>query len=244
MRAVNLVPEDSRSGWRAAGARPSSPVYALLAGLAVAVVLVTAYVLAVNNISTQKAKIAALQNQAAQAQATAARLQPYVDFAQLAQQRVQTVRAIASSRFDWHAALSQLAQVVPANTSLSSLVGSVVPGATVAGAGGSGSATDVRGDEQAPAFQLSGCSDSQDDVARLMSRLRLIDGVTRVSFEDSSKAGGSSSTGAIGASGGCKPGSPTFDLVVFFAPLANAGADGVTSVGPENVSNTTTGGRP
>jgi Tfp pilus assembly protein PilN len=209
----------------------------------VALVLVTVYVLALNNISAQQSKIASLKAQAAQAQASAARLAPYVEFAQLAQARVQTVRAIASSRFDWHAALTNLARVVPANTSFSSIVGTVVPGATVTGTGGSGSATDLRGAVNAPAFQLTGCTDSQDDVARLMSRLRLIDGVTRVSFEDATKSGGGQSGGSTGAANGCPANAPTFDLVVFFSPLANAGADGVTSVGgAETVSTTTTTG--
>ena len=234
MRAVNLIPKDSRRGGRGPGGRSGGAVYVLLGTLAIAVVLVAVYVTTTNSISDQKAKVAALQAEAAQAQSAAASLSSYVDFAQLAQARAETVREIASSRFDWHAALTDLSRVVPANTSLESLVGTVVPGVNVSGAGGSAAgAADLRGDIASPAFQLTGCSDTQDDVARLISRLRLIHGVTRVSLEDSQKAASSQSGASVSASGGnggCPGDAPTFDLVVFFQPLPNAGADGVTSL--------------
>jgi Tfp pilus assembly protein PilN len=237
MRAVNLIPDDSRRGWGGSGGRSGGSVYVLLGTLAVALALVTVYVLTTNQISDQKAKVAALQAEAATAQGTAAQLSPYVEFAKLAQARTGTVRAIASSRFDWHAALAGLSRVVPANTSLQSLVATVAPGVGVGGAGGSGA--DLRGAIAAPAFQISGCSDSQVDVARLISRLKVINGVTRVSLEDSQKSGSSQPGAAVSSAAGgsgCRAGAPTFDLVVFFTPLANAG---VTSVGTQPVSSTT-----
>jgi len=154
MKAVNLIPGDSRPGWRGSSARSGASVYLLLGALAVAVALVTVYTLTTNRISDQKAKVAELRTEASQAESMAARLDPYVEFAKLAQARAETVREISSSRFDWHAALAGLSRVVPANTSLESLVGSVVPGASVSGAGASGTGTDLRGDIAAPAFQL------------------------------------------------------------------------------------------
>lgn len=244
MRAVNLIPEDSRRGWRNSGGRSGGSVYVLLGTLAITLALVTVYVLATNRIADQKAKIAGLQAEATQAQGAAARLEPYVEFANLAQARTETVREIASSRFDWHAALAGLSRVVPANTSLQSLVGTVVPGVNVGGAGGSGVSADLRGDIPAPAFELSGCSDSQDDVARLISRLRLIDGVTRVSLESSTKSdsGQAGASVSSGTGGGCPGSSPSFNLVVFFTPLANAGADGVTTLATPVSTATSTGG--
>ena len=247
MKAVNLIPSDARRGSTPAG-RSGGTVYVFLAALTIAVVLLAVYVTATNNISNEQAKVSALQAQAAAAQGTATRLGPYVQFAQLAQARAATIRGIASSRFDWQAALAGLARVIPANTSLQSLGGSVVPGVSVGGGGGAG-ASQLRTAIQAPAFQISGCSDTQDDVARLISRLRLVDGVTRVTLEDSQKSAGAqagtsvSTTGSgagAGATGGlgCGANRPTFDLVVFFTPLANAGADGVTSLGTP-VSSTT-----
>lgn len=244
MRAVNLIPDDSRGGWRHAGGRSANSVYLLIGTLAIALVLVTMYVLAGNRVADQKARIAGLQAEATQAQGAAARLEPYVEFAELAQARTETVREIAASRFDWHAALAGLSRVVPANTSLQSLTGSVVPGVTIASSSGSAAGADLRGDVAAPAFTLAGCSDSQDDVARLISRLRLIDGVTRVSLENSTQASTGQPGAAVNSSGtaGCKGHAPSFNLVIFFQPLANAGTDGVTSLGSQTVSATTTTG--
>jgi Tfp pilus assembly protein PilN len=247
VRAVNLIPDDARRGWRNAGGRSGGSVYVFLGTLAIALVLVTVYVLASNRVADQKGKIASLQAEATQAQGAAARLEPYVEFAKLAQARTVTVREIASSRFDWHAALAGLSRVVPANTSLQSLTGTVVPGVTIGGSSAGGQGANLRGDIAAPAFELAGCSDSQDDVARLISRLRLIDGVTRVSLENSTQAasgqpGAAVSSGTSGGAVGCKKDAPSFNLVVFFTPLADAGAQGVTTLGSSSASTATTAG--
>jgi Tfp pilus assembly protein PilN len=245
VRAVNLIPDDSRRGWRGSNGRSGGSVYLLLGVLAVALALVTVYVLTNNQIADQKAKVTVLQGEAARAQGAAAQLGPYVAFEKLAQARAETVRQIASSRFDWHAALAGLSRVVPANTSLTSLVATVAPGTSVGG-GGSGAASGLRSALAGPAFQISGCSGSQDDVARLISQLKVINGVTRVSLQDSQKTGGGSSGASVSAAGssasgasGCRSGAPTFDLVVFFKPLASAA---VTSVGTQPVSTASVAG--
>ncbi len=240
MRSVNLIPADARG--RAGGSRgPSTgmqvPVFVLLGFLAAAVALVTIYVLANNSITARKATLASLQEQVTQEQAAVTRLGEFTKFSQLAQTRISTVRAIAAARFDWHTALSDLSKVVPANTTLQSVVGTVVPGANAGG--GSGGSGSLRTAIAAPAFELTGCTSSQDDVARLMSQLRLINGVTRVSFSNSQATGMGSSAGPVGT--GCG-GGPTFNIVVFFTPVPNAGASGVTSLGASTTSTTTTRG--
>jgi Tfp pilus assembly protein PilN len=213
------------------------PVYVLLGFLAAALALVTLYVLANNSISSRTATLNNLKTEVTQEQATMVRLGEFTKFASLAQTRISTVRSIAAARFDWHAALSDLAKVVPANTTLQSVNGTVVPGASAGGSGGGGA---LRSDVTAPAFELTGCTASQDDVARLISQLRLINGVTRVTFSNSqaSGSGGSSSS----SSQGCGANGPTFDLIVFFQPVANAGATGVTSVTSASTTTTTPGG--
>jgi Tfp pilus assembly protein PilN len=240
VRAVNLIPADagrSRGGSSAAG--PRVPAVAILGVLAVAVAFVTIYVLTLNAISERQAKVGNLQAQAARANAEAASLNKYTQFEQLAQTRAQTVREIASTRFDWHTALADLSKVVPANTSLQSLIGSVAPGASVSDSGGAtsggGVLSTLRADISAPAFELTGCSSTQDDVARLMSRLRLINGVTRVTLGDSQKpgsAGASSSTSSTSTTGGCGANAPVFDIVVFFQPLPGASAQGAATPSP------------
>jgi Tfp pilus assembly protein PilN len=238
MRAVNLIPAESRGRSRGPATGMQVPVYVLLGALAAAVALVTVYVLTGNSISSRKVTLANLQTQVAQEQAAAARLGEFTKFSALAQSRIGTVQSIAAARFDWHGALSDLSKVVPANTTLQSVVGTVVPGASAGGSGG-GSSSGLRGDITAPAFELSGCTANQDDVARLMSQLRLINGVTRVSFSTSQQS--SSSGGGSGSSQGCATNAATFDLVVFFQPVANAGASGVTSVPGSTTSTGSTG---
>jgi Tfp pilus assembly protein PilN len=238
VKAVNLIPSDTRRGGRTRAGRPQGPAIIVIGLLAIALLFVTIDVLTSNTIADRKAKLASLQQQVTQQQAEAARLSNYAAFEQLAQTRVQTVRQIAAARFDWHSALSDLSKVVPANTSLQSLIGSVAPGSTVSG--GSGASSSLRGDISAPAFEISGCTKTQDDVARLMSRLRTMNGVTRVTLGDSQKQG-SGQTGtsvSSGSSQGCGANAPSFDLVVFFSPLPGAGANGVTSVTGQPVSAT------
>ena len=107
--------------------RPAVPAVALIGLLVIALAYVTVYVLTSNTIKDRKAKIAAVQTQVTAAQAAATRLTNYVNFTKLAANRDATVRQIATQRFDWHAALSDLSKVVPANTSLQSLLGTVSP---------------------------------------------------------------------------------------------------------------------
>jgi Tfp pilus assembly protein PilN len=227
MKAVNLIPHDSRRGGIAGVAAGAGASYALIGLLVIAVLFLTIDVLTANTISHRKTKLAAVNAQTVSAQALATRLQPYATFTQLAQARTSTVRTIAAARFNWQGALVDLARVVPANTSLSAVNGTVAPGA-----GSGGTTGDLRGDISAPAFDLAGCTRTQDDVAALMSRLRLISGVTRVSFEDAQKSGtatSGASPSSTSGTGGCPANSPTFDIVVFFQPMPSAGPDGVVS---------------
>lgn len=226
MRAVNLIPRDYRAGKASGGGRAGMATYALLGVLAVALGLVTLYVVTSNSVADQKSKLAALQQQFPQLQAEAAQLAPYTQFAALAQARAQTVQHIAATRFDWAASLDQLSKVVPANTSLTSLAAST-NSASSSGAVSS-SSHGLPGD---PTFELHGCTGSQDDVARLMSRLRLMDGVVRVTLSNAGKQGGGSSgtatpaaTAGTGGGGTCAANGSSFDLTVSFQAPAGAAA--------------------
>ena len=228
MKAVNLIPTEVRRGG-AGGSGPLAPTYFVLGLLVAVLALLTVYVLTNNTISDRKAKLSSLNSEVAQAQAQAARLVNYARFEKLAQTRAATVRQIAASRFNWHAALSDLSKVVPADTSLQSLNATVAPGVSSGGSATPGGGSSLRGDITAPAFELSGCTANQDDVARLMSRLRLINGVTRVTLGSSQKAdagqaGAGVAAPGAGSSQGCGANAPTFDIVVFFNPIPGAAA--------------------
>lgn len=237
MRAVNLIPSDTRaSGGGGFSIGQLGPIHVVLAVLVIALAYVTVYVLTSNTISQRQGELASLNQQVTQEQAAASRLNSYTQFAQLAQQRAQTVRQIAQSRFDWHTALSDLSKVMPANASLQSIAGSVAPGAGASGSTGGAVSSGIRSAINAPAFELKGCTATQDDVARLISRLRLINDVQRVTLEDSTKPGAtgaatataSSSPGA-GAAASCGANGPSFDMVVFFQPVSTTSATGAGS---------------
>lgn len=237
MRAVNLIPRDSRQGGISPSLGRLGASHLVIALLAVALAFVTVYVLTANTVTNRKAQLTSLNQQVTRIQAQVTRLQRYEAFEKLAQTRAQTVRDIASSRFDWHGALSDLSRVVPANASLQSVVATVSSRTNSGGSSSSGGSGNVRSDIDAPAFQLKGCTGTQDEVAQLMSRLRLVNGVTRVTLEDSSKSASGSTSATSGGSGtGCPANGPTFDMVVFFQPMAGAAA-----TSGQTVSTSTTG---
>lgn len=239
MRAVNLIPSEARSRGGSTSVASSLPTYLLLGVLAIGVAFVTLYVLSNNSISQRKAQLTSLQAEVAQAQAQSERLSNYSQFATLAQSRADTVRGLATTRFNWYAALVDLSKVVPANTSLQTLNGSTtgVTGSGTTPAAASSASSSASG-SSAPAFELTGCTKSQDDVARLMTRLRLINGVSSVTLGSTQKqsvgqpgAPVSSTTGTAGAaaSQGCGPNTPTFDVKVLFQPLPGTPTAGSTS---------------
>jgi Tfp pilus assembly protein PilN len=233
VKAVNLIPPESRKGVHADVRALRGPGTFVVGVLLVVLALVTLYVMASKKVSDSQRQLAGLQEQLDQTQALATKLNGYTQFAALAQARVQTVQQIASGRFDWHQALSDLSRVVPANTALTSVSATVSPSSGAAGAAAS-SAGGLRGDITVPAFELSGCTATEDDVSRLMSRLRLIRGVSRVTLSDAVKpatAAPSSPSTPVSASsspGGCGANAPTFDVVVFFQPLPTVGATPTT----------------
>jgi Tfp pilus assembly protein PilN len=238
VKAVNLIPPDSRRGVHAEVRALRGPGTIVVGALLAVLVMVTLYVTASNKVSQNRSQLAGLQQQLNQTQALATSLDSYTQFAALAKARVQTVQEIASGRFDWQQALSDLSRVVPANTSLSSVSATVSPTSGSAGAAGS-SAGGLRGDITVPAFELSGCTATQDDVARLMSRLRLIRGVTRVTLSDAVKSTSAAAAPAVSTAsssstpqGTCRAHAPTFDLVVFFSPLPTVSATPAGATGP------------
>jgi Tfp pilus assembly protein PilN len=233
MKAINLLPPDlrntsSRTAQRAAADEPGGiAAFVVLGALAACVVALAAYVLTTNMIKDRQAKLETVTAQAETATERANQLKPYADFQAMAQTRIQTVKDLASSRFDWEQALRDISRAIPANVTLTSLNGTIADGA---GSSGTGGGSTVRTAISAPAIQLNGCTRSQEDVATLLSRLRNVDGVTRVSLGKSLKpAPTATAPGAIGqaqvaagtsgaiAATPCGSGRPpSFELVMFF----------------------------
>jgi len=230
MRAVNLLTPELRSAQKGPGAsRPSVMessgglgAFIVLGVLALCVAGVAGSVLATNVVKERKASLAEVSTKNDATVERAVELKPYADFQTIAQDRASTVKALASARFDWEQSLRDLSRALPSDVYLSSLKGSLGGD----GAGGSGLRTAIG----SPALELAGCTRNHTAVATLMSRLRNVQGVTRVSLAKSEKATVAAGGATTGPCGNKAP--PSFEIVVFFekATVDSALAD-ATGVG-------------
>lgn len=238
MRAVNLVPSEQRRG--GPGGRASTPTYVLLGALAAVVLAAGAYVLTINSVNSRKTQLSKVSADAGTAERQAATLKPYRDFAALRQARVATVESLAASRFDWERTMNELSRALPSDVWLTSLVGTVSPGVNLDGGSSSGDTGGLRSSSQSPAVEIVGCTESQSEVSRVMARLKLLHGVTRVALASSEKndtSSGGSGGGGGGAAGSsdCRQGSdrfPQFQIVVFLeSPAGSATASATPAPG-------------
>ena len=215
MRAVNLLPSDLRGVAPKAtpGARQDKAegmgAFLVLGALALCVVALAAYVLSTNTVKQRETDLQSAKDRGAVATQRVAALKPYADFQALASARVETVRGLAAARFDWEQALRDLSRALPADVRLSTLNGDMgLPGSE--GAGGDA----LRGSIQAPAITMTGCASSQVGVARMLARLKAVDGVTRVSLSKSEKVASGTTSTTTSVCAGDDP--PTFSVVIFF----------------------------
>src|SRR5689334_16646491 len=130
MRAVNLLPPDLRSGPKgpapavASGEKTSGAgAFIVLGVLAFCVLAMAAYVLAGNTVKDRKAELARATAESNAITAKATALKPYADFESLVNTRVQTVKDLATSRFDWEQALRDLSRAVPNDVTIADIKG-------------------------------------------------------------------------------------------------------------------------
>lgn len=232
MRAVNLIPAEQRRDAGGRAGRSGGGAYVLLGALAVLVILAGAWALTGKKIEDRKAEVARTEQQASAAEARAAALAPYTLFNQLRIKRTQTIRSIASSRFDWPHSLHEIARVVPGDVEVESLRGTVTPDVAVQG---SATANPLRAALTDPAIEMVGCARSQAQVAQMLVRMRLIDGVKRVSLQESKKLEDVNSQATSGATDtDCRHGDPRiprFNLVAFFDPVRPRGTPSAAVTG-------------
>jgi Tfp pilus assembly protein PilN len=248
MRAVNLLPPDLRSGPKGPAPAVSSGektsgagAFIVLGVLSFAVLALAAYVLAGNTVKDRQSQLARVTAESAQVTQRVTALKPYADFESVAQGRVQTVKDLAGSRFDWEQALRDLSRAVPADVTIASLKGDL---------GGGTSSGGIRGAITSPAITLAGCTYTQTKVAQLMARLRNIDGVTRVSLSKSDKeptaAGVNGDRKVATATGYCgKSNVPVFEIVTFFEgakAASTAPTPGATTAAPTSTTSTPAAG--
>jgi len=246
MRPVNLIPPEERRGHQTP-LRTGPIVYIVVGALLVALAGTTSYVLTGNEIADRKAEAAELRQEDAIASARAQRLAAYTQFRALREQRVETIRSLADSRFDWERVMRELSLVLPSDVWLTGLTATAGPTVSLDGAsGGSASGSNLRSAIPGPALTLSGCAAGQNGVAGFITALRDIDGVTRVGVESSALPDIGSDTGASSGGASAESGSTDcrtrgfiaqFQIVVAFdaapAPIATSVEEAAPAVAPE-----------
>jgi Tfp pilus assembly protein PilN len=225
MKPVNLIPPEDRRGDRAP-ARTGAVPYVIVAGLAVALLAVTAMVMFGNQVSERENTLATLEGRVAATSAQAQALQPYVEFDALASARQETVTSLAQSRFDWERVLRELALVIPDNVWLTDAVAAVAPTSSDGAAEAS-----IAG----PSMTLTGCGVSHEAVADFVAALRDIDGVTRIGISSSERPGAGEDTSAGGgvAGGGTSADCRTRDMIAKFEIVAAFDGVPVATAAPE-----------
>jgi hypothetical protein len=220
VNAVNLLPAKHRPRTPTGGQQGSS--YAVIGVLGGLLLMVLLYVLTVNGINSSKESVARTKAETAQAKKRAEQLTPYGNFIQVKEQRVSSVKQLATGRIDWERLTLGLAHVLPedvwlisANASATGQGGSGSPTpsssgpapSTGAAPGGGSSASSPPaaggGDAGAkPTMVLSGCARSHPQVAVTLVRLRHLPAVDDVELSSITKPENTSTGPATTAPGG------------------------------------------
>ena len=194
--------------------------------MALLLVMAASYVMAGNKVKNEQAQLDAITLEADAAEAADRRAHVLRGLLRAAHARISTVTSLATTRFDWAHALGELSRVLPRRVWLTQVSGSL------SATGTGGAASGVRASIPGPAITLAGCTTSHPAVATLMSSLRRMDGVVRVSLDSSQKG---NETDSSSSTGDCRGGTSTrtqFTMTIFLeAPVAaTAPAPAATAV--------------
>jgi len=208
-------------------------VLGVLGALLVASVV---YVLALNQIGAREDEIAKTKTEAAEAEAKSKALAPVANFLQVKQQREQSVKQLASERFDWERMVLELSRVMPAGVYLKSAQASVKGEPPEAAGGGgatsstlaSGTAAPTGEPTAPPTLNLKGCAPNQPTVATMLVRLRRLHHAADVKLTKSGEGEDQAAAAAAGAGGGeeeqsCAAGEYEFETSIVFEPTVALG---------------------
>jgi Tfp pilus assembly protein PilN len=185
MNAVNLLPAKHRPRTPTGGMQGSS--YAVIGVLGVVCVMVLLFVLTSNGISSDKQAISRTQAETAQAKKQAEQLAPYGNFIQVKEQRVNSVKQLATGRIDWERLARGLAHLLPKDVWLISA--NAAASGQKAGAGGGqsqpppapgGAGGDAGAAANKPELSLIGCARNHPAVAVALLRLKHLPAVEDV----------------------------------------------------------------
>jgi hypothetical protein len=191
MRAVNLLPEESRGS----GAPPVvTPATVAVGGtslfLIVAVVVGVLYFHEHSRVSHRQDALTAVQKQIAAVQAETAKRAAASGAGSNAESRVSAFDAASSGRINWDNLLDDVSRVLPAGTWLStmSMQGGGATTPTTTTTTGAATAATPSTTPVPTAFVISGVALSQDLVAKVMRRLALIPQLSTVTLQSSARA--------------------------------------------------------
>ena len=228
MNAVNLLPAKHRPRTPTGGKQGSS--YAVIGVLGTVLLMVLLYVLTANGINTKKDTVARTKAETAQAETRARSLSSYGNFVQTKEQRVSSVKQLASGRIDWERLSRGLAHVLPSDVWLISATAS----ATGSTNGSSPAANATPGGGGSPSLSISGCARNQHEIAVALVRLKELSGAQDVQLggiEQPDAAGtGGAPAGSGAGSGGSQDCGTTgkdvnykFDATVTLKPNPGSG---------------------
>lgn len=225
MRPVNLIPAEDRRGENAP-LRTGPVAYIVLGALVAVLVGVAVLVLTGNQISERKDEVATLEREDAAAADKASKLASYAQFRDISEQRVATVQSLADSRFDWERVLRELSLILPSDVGLTELNADGAGGGEGGETGGAALSGVV-----GPSLSMTGCAAGYKGVARFVTALKDIDGVTRVGVQSSDTTAESSGSGEATCGGGRA--TVEFALVVAFDAAPVPAPEGEAEVAPE-----------
>jgi Tfp pilus assembly protein PilN len=174
--------------------------------------LVGAYVLTSNSATGKQNKAVAAKADAKRLEAQVSQQGSFTNFADIKKTRLASIVSVANGRFDWERLMRELSRVMPADSWLQSA------DASVSGEVGGETNTSATGVPVAatPKANLVGCTPDQQDVARMMVRMRQIHRVTDVQLNNSSTELGEQSEAGPGSCGS----NYQFDVTLTFTQAA------------------------
>jgi Tfp pilus assembly protein PilN len=200
MRAVNLLPRDLSGDGRKT---PPGPVIAGCVGtVLVTALLAVLFLSASSNVAKHKRDLQTVQQEYANMPAPP---QPSAAVKSLPQTKATRVTALAGAlgqRVAWDRVLREVSQVVPSDVWLVTLDAqspSYAPATTAAAA--------APGVTLPQGFTVSGCTYSQDSVARFLARLQLVPDLQQMTLGKSETSGA-----GVGDTNGCPQSMFSFSL--------------------------------
>ncbi len=201
MRAVNLLPGDEANQGRKV---PPLPVLVGCIGtVVISALLAVMFLSASAGVAKKQSALEQVQAQYAAIPAPTPASPVVAELPQQRQTRVTALSTVLGQRVAWDRLLREVSQVVPSDVwlvTLNALAPSIAPAAA---------ATPAAGAAPPQSFMVTGCTYSQDSVARFLARLAVVPDLSDMTL---GKSESSDSGGGGGGGGQCPTGMFTFIL--------------------------------